>query len=138
MSPIPFTRRQVLETGVALAAGSLAPFAMAQNAKAGGTLVIGSTQTPRHLNGAVQSGIATALPSTQLFASPLRFDDQWKPHPYLAESWKLADDGKSLTLNLRKDALFHDGKPVTSADVAFTVMAIKANHPFTTMMGPVE
>jgi peptide/nickel transport system substrate-binding protein len=138
MSPIPFTRRQVLETGVALAAGSLAPFAMAQNVKAGGTLVIGSTQTPRHLNGAVQSGIATALPSTQLFASPLRFDDQWKPHPYLAESWKLADDGKSLTLNLRKDALFHDGKPVTSADVAFTVMAIKANHPFTTMMGPVE
>jgi peptide/nickel transport system substrate-binding protein len=138
MSPIPFTRRQVLETGVALAAGSLAPFAMAQNVKAGGTLVIGSTQTPRHLNGAVQSGIATALPSAQLFASPLRFDDQWKPHPYLAESWKLADDGKSLTLNLRKDALFHDGKPVTSADVAFTVMAIKANHPFTTMMGPVE
>ena len=138
MSPTPFTRRQVLETGVALAAGSLAPFAMAQNVKAGGTLVIGSTQTPRHLNGAVQSGIATALPSTQLFASPLRFDDQWKPHPYLAETWKLADDGKSLTLNLRKDALFHDGKPVTSADVAFTVMAIKANHPFTTMMGPVE
>ena len=138
MSLFPFTRRQVLETGAALAAGSLAPFAMAQNVKPGGTLVIGSTQTPRHLNGAVQSGIATALPSTQLFASPLRFDDQWKPHPYLAESWKLADDGKSLTLNLRKDALFHDGKPVTSADVAFTVMAIKANHPFTTMMGPVE
>src|SRR6185437_2256960 len=52
--------------------------------------------------------------------------------------WKLADDGKSLTLNLRKNALFHDGKPVTSADVAFTVMAIKANHPFKTMMGPVE
>jgi len=138
MSPFPFTRRQVLEAGAALAAGSLAPFAMAQNIKRGGTLVIGSTQTPRHLNGAVQSGIATALPSTQLFASPLRFDDQWKPHPYLAETWKLADDGKSLTLNLRKDALFHDGKPVTSADVAFSVMAIKANHPFTTMMGPVE
>jgi peptide/nickel transport system substrate-binding protein len=78
------------------------------------------------------------MPSTQLFASPLRFDDQWNAQPYLAESWKLADDGLSLTLNLRKNALFHDGKPVTSADVAFTVMAIKANHPFKTMMGPVE
>ena len=53
-------------------------------------------------------------------------------------AWKFAEDGKSLTLNLRKDALFHDGKPVTSADVAFSVMAIKANHPFQTMMGPVE
>ena len=49
------------------------------------------------------------MPSTQLFASPLRFDDKWNPQPYLAESWKLADDGKSLTLNLRKDAVFHDG-----------------------------
>ena len=100
--------------------------------------MVGSTQTPRHLNGAVQSGIATALPSTQVFASPLRFDDKWNPQPYLAESWKLAEDGKSLTLNLRKNAVFHDGKPITSADVAFSIMAIKANHPFTTMLGPVE
>src|SRR5205823_3420862 len=58
--------------------------------------------------------------------------------PYLAESWKLASDGKSLTLNLRKNAVFHDGKPITSEDVAFSIMAIKANHPFTTMLGPVE
>lgn len=106
--------------------------------KRGGTLVVGSTQTPRHMNGAVQSGVATAMPSTQLFASPLRFDDKWNPQPYLAQSWKLSEDGKSLTLNLRKDAVFHDGKPITSADVAFSIMAIKANHPFSTMMGPVE
>lgn len=104
----------------------------------GGTLVLGSTQALRHVNGAVQSGIATAVPSSQIFASPLRFDDKWNAQPYLAEKWSLAADGKSLTLNLRKDAVFHDGKPVTSADVAFSIMAIKANHPFTTMMGPVD
>ena len=68
----------------------------AEEVKRGDTLVIGSTQTPRHLNDAVQSGIATAMPSTQLFASHLRFDDKWNPHPYLAETWKLADDGKDL------------------------------------------
>ncbi|MFP5406255.1 MAG: ABC transporter substrate-binding protein, partial [Gammaproteobacteria bacterium] len=112
--------------------------ASAQEIKRGGTLVLGNTQIARHLNGAVQSGIATAFPSTQLFASPLRFDDKWNPQPYLAESWKLADDGKSLTLNLRKNAVFHDGQPVTSEDVAFSIMAIKANHPFTTMFSRVE
>ncbi|MDA7418586.1 ABC transporter substrate-binding protein [Xenophilus arseniciresistens] len=122
-----------------MACGSLLSLpAFAQDIKKGGTLVIGSTQAPRHLNGGVQSGIATAVPSTQLFASPLRFDDQWKPQPYLAESWKMAEDGKSLTLNLRKNALFHDGKPITSEDVAFSIMAIKANHPFSTMLAPVE
>lgn len=134
-----FTRRASLLSATLLAAGALFSLpAAAQEPKRGGTLVIGSSQTPRHLNGAVQSGIATAVPSSQLFASPLRFDDKWDPQPYLAETWKLAEDGKSLTLNLRKNAVFHDGKPVTSADVAFSIMAIKANHPFTTMLGPVE
>ena len=112
--------------------------AFAQDIKRGGTLVLGSTQVARHLNGAVQSGAATALPSTQLFASPLRFDDKWNAQPYLAEKWSLAADGKSLTLNLRKGAVFHDGKPITSEDVAFSIMTIKANHPFSSMMGPVE
>ncbi|MCW0206310.1 Oligopeptide-binding protein AppA [Achromobacter veterisilvae] len=122
-----------------LAALAMAGAAVAADApKPGGTLVIGSTQVPRHLNGAVQSGTATALPSAQLFASPLRYDADWKPQPYLAQSWELAPDGKSLTLHLRKDALFHDGKPVTSADVAFSVMAVKNNHPFQTMFAPVE
>ncbi|WP_447919514.1 ABC transporter substrate-binding protein [Achromobacter aegrifaciens] len=121
-------------TALALAGGAMA----ADAPKPGGTLVIGSTQVPRHLNGAVQSGTATALPSVQLFASLLRYDADWKPQPYLAQSWELAPDGKSLTLHLRKDALFHDGKPVTSADVAFSVMAVKKNHPFQTMLAPVE
>ena len=135
-----FNRRRLLATSlVAAAAFSMAlPTFAQEQPKRGGTLVIGTTQVPRHLNGGVQSGIATAVPSTQIFASPLRFDDKWNAQPYLAESWKLADDGKSLTLNLRKNAVFHDGKPVTSADVAFSIMAIKANHPFQTMLAPVE
>jgi peptide/nickel transport system substrate-binding protein len=106
--------------------------------QAGGTLVIGSTQKPRHLNPAVQSGIATAVPGTQIFATPLRFDENWKPQPYLAESWDVSGDGKSITLHLRKNATFHDGKPITSADVAFSIDTVKANHPFKTMFAPVK
>ena len=106
--------------------------------KAGGTLVIATPQIPRHFNGAVQSGVATALPSTQIFASPLRYDDKWNPQPYLAEAWEVAADGKSVTLKLVKNAVFHDGKPITSEDVAFSIMTIKANHPFQTMLAPVQ
>jgi peptide/nickel transport system substrate-binding protein len=135
----PLRRRAAVATLACAAIAAVLPLqASAQAPKAGGTLIIGTSQVARHLNGAVQSGVATAMPSSQLFASPLRFDDKWNPQPYLAESWKLAEDGKSLTLNLRKNAVFHDGKPITSADVAFSIMAIKANHPFQTMLGPVE
>ncbi len=104
----------------------------------GGTLVLATTQKPRHLNPAVQSGIATAVPGTQIFATPVRFDENWNPQPYLAESWAFSDDGLALTLNLRKGATFHDGHPITSKDVAFSIETIKANHPFKTMFGPVE
>ena len=104
----------------------------------GGTLVIASTQVPRHLNGAVQSGIATAVPSTQIFASLLRYDTDWTPQPYLAQSWETSADGKSVTLHLVQNATFHDGTPVTSADVAFSIMTIKENHPFKSMFAPVE
>jgi len=101
-------------------------------------LVTFMVQVPRHFNGAVQSGSATMIPSAQLFASPLLFDGNWNPQPYLAKSWKVADDGLSVTLNLVTDATFHDGKPVTSEDVAFSIMTIKTNHPFKSMFAPVE
>ncbi|HEY4065570.1 MAG TPA: ABC transporter substrate-binding protein [Burkholderiaceae bacterium] len=132
-------RRAALLLGAASLVGAALPgAAAAEEIKRGGTLVVGGTQVARHVNGAVQSGAATALPSTQIFASPLRFDDKWNPQPYLAEKWSLSTDAKSLTLNLRHNAVFHDGKPITSEDVAFSIMAIKANHPFQSMMGPVE
>ncbi|MDK3020671.1 ABC transporter substrate-binding protein [Pseudodonghicola flavimaris] len=107
-------------------------------ALASGTLVIASTQVPRHFNGAVQSGIATGLPSAQIFASPLRYDEDWTPQPYLAKSWEESADGLSLTLHLVDNATFHDGVPITSEDVAFSIMTIKENHPFKSMFAPVE
>jgi len=106
-------------------------------ATAGGTLVIGSTQVPRHLNGTVQSGLATAVPGTQLNASPLLFDENFNPQPYLAESWEVADDGLSVTLNLVQNAVFHDGEAITSEDVRFSVETARDNHPFSAMFAPV-
>ncbi len=103
----------------------------------GGTLVIQSTQVPRHLNGTVQSGYATAVPGTQLNASPLLYDEDFNPQPYLAESWEVADDGLSVTLNLVEGAVFHDGEPITSEDVAFSIITVRNNHPFKPMFAPV-
>ena len=104
---------------------------------AGGTMLIQSTQVPRHLNGTVQSGYATAVPGTQLNASPLLIDENFEPQPYLAESWEIADDGLSVTLNLVEGAVFHDGEPITSEDVAFSITTSRDNHPFRTMFAPV-
>ena len=127
--------------GAALAATVVAtmpsaPFA--EEPKRGGTLVQAIQNTPRHLNPAVQSGIATGEPGTQLFASLLRYDEGWTPQPYLAKSWEVSHDGLSVTLKLVEGATFHDGHPITSEDVAFSIETVKAYHPFKSMFAPVE
>ena len=131
--------QQLLKTFVAATATAalLATSAMAEEPKKGGTLTMAIQQTPRHLNPAVQSGTATGVPGTQLFASLLRYDEGWDPQPYLAETWEVSEDGLSVTVNLVKDAVFHDGKPITSEDVAFSIDTVKANHPFKSMFAPV-
>ena len=39
----------------------------------------------------------------------------------LAEAWKPAADFKSYTIKIRKGVKFHDGKPMTTDDVAYSV-----------------
>jgi len=60
-------------------------------------------------------------------------DEDWTPQPYLAESWAFSDDGLTMTLNLVQGATFHDGAPITSEDVAFSVKTVQENHPFKSM-----
>ena len=115
---------------VCLAAAGLAGPSFAAEPKRGGTLIVGTGTDVRHLNPAVQSGGATGVPGTQLFAGLVRIDDAFEPHPYLAKGWEVSGDGLSYTFHLVENARFHDGTPITSEDVAFSLGVVKANHPF--------
>ncbi|MGI4769719.1 MAG: ABC transporter substrate-binding protein [Janthinobacterium lividum] len=46
-------------------------------------------------------------------------DDAGKPQPWLAESWQVGDDGKSIAFKLRSGKFFHDGTPFDAAAVKF-------------------
>ncbi|WGF87975.1 ABC transporter substrate-binding protein [Marinivivus vitaminiproducens] len=50
----------------------------------------------------------------------MRADDETELEPLLAESWSF-DEAGNLTLNLRDDAYFHSGNPVTADDVAYSL-----------------
>lgn len=98
----------------------------------------GGTPTP---GGMLNMGVAGELKvldphitTLAVYATTLRFtifetlieaDDDGNYIPSLADSWELADDGMSLTLNLAQGAMFHNGKEFTSDDVAFTVQRVK-------------
>lgn len=55
-------------------------------------------------------------------------DASGKLVPALAREWKDSADHKTVEFTLRPDARWHDGKPVTGADVAFT-FAYFRQHP---------
>ncbi|MFD0424880.1 ABC transporter substrate-binding protein [Streptomyces parvus] len=66
-----------------------------------------------------QSG--QSLQQRLIYNTLTRYDDDLTPKPELATSWTYAKDGRSITLNLRDDVTFHDGRAFTAADVIFAV-----------------
>jgi peptide/nickel transport system substrate-binding protein len=50
-----------------------------------------------------------------------------KTIPWLARSWTWSNGNKTLTLNLAKNATWSDGKPLTSADVVYSLTAGRQN-----------
>ncbi|MDP9365715.1 MAG: ABC transporter substrate-binding protein, partial [Chloroflexota bacterium] len=59
------------------------------------------------------------------FSRLVTYDDRGEPIPDLADSWTYDPAGTGLTLKLNPNAKWHDGQPVTSADVLFTFDKIK-------------
>ena len=52
-----------------------------------------------------------------IFETLVAFRDDLTIGPLLAESWTVSDDGKVCTFTIREGATFHNGDPVTAADV---------------------
>ncbi|MFC2063704.1 peptide ABC transporter substrate-binding protein [Chloroflexota bacterium] len=56
-----------------------------------------------------------------LFSGLIKFDSQGNPVADLAESWGVSLDGMIYNFSIRPNAYWHDGQPITSADVIFTL-----------------
>jgi peptide/nickel transport system substrate-binding protein len=66
--------------------------------------------------------------SWSMIYEPLVQYDPQRPgmtYPWLATSWSWSNGDKTLTFNLRKGVIWSDGKPFTSADVAYTFDLVK-------------
>lgn len=62
-----------------------------------------------------------------LFSGLIRFDERGLPQPDLAESWGVNVEGTVYNFAIRPNATWHDGQPVTSDDVIFTIELLKSN-----------
>jgi len=64
-----------------------------------------------------------------IFSGLIKFDDRALPQPDLVESWGISKDGTVYNFELRSNIKWHDGEPLTSEDVLFTIELIQNGDP---------
>lgn len=77
---------------------------------------------------------------TLVYDTLLWRDAKGVPQPWLARSVKRTNGGRRLAIRLRKGVRWHDGRPLTASDVAFTLrfMAARYEPGFTPQLVDVE
>jgi peptide/nickel transport system substrate-binding protein len=91
------------------------------------TLLLPSEPTALLTIGNVATPILSV--SAKVTEGLLKYDYDLNPQPQLATAWNISADGKTYTFSLRQGVKWHDGKPFTSADVAYSLDLLKKIHP---------
>jgi peptide/nickel transport system substrate-binding protein len=88
----------------------------------GGKLTVAQSNEPASLDPIMGNAQGTDRSVYNLFAENLLYqDDKGEFHPQLAESWTLAEDGKSLIFKLRPGVKFQDGTDFNAEAVKFNL-----------------
>jgi peptide/nickel transport system substrate-binding protein len=103
-------------------------------------LVIATNADPRNLNPALASASPVLDLSAFMFSYTIRYDEHAKPVPDAVseiptvENGDVSKDGLTIRYKLRHNIKWHDGEPLTCADMAFTwqVMINPKNNVVTT------
>jgi len=91
----------------------------------GGSFTEGVIGSPRFINPLLALSDADRDVATLVYSGLLRATPQGDLIPDLASSYTVSDDGMTYIFILREGLTWHDGKPLTSEDVVFTVTKIK-------------
>jgi peptide/nickel transport system substrate-binding protein len=92
-------------------------------------LRIATDQDPKILNPFLAFSDSETFTIGLIYDTLLNNDPEKGLQPGLADEWSFGDGGMSISFKLNPKAQWHDGKPVTAADVVFTFEMVKAKIP---------
>lgn len=84
------------------------------------SLIYGYEQEPSALDPHFVSDGAAFSMGSNIFEGLVWINEAGEIEPLLAEDWTISDDGLVYTFNIREGVTFHNGDPLTSADVKFS------------------
>ncbi len=91
------------------------------NPKFGGTAVIATTVDHGDIQPLTSTDDFMYAIAVNIFNKLVKFSPDWSIVPDLAETWDISEDGLTYTFHLRPNVKFHDGTPMTPADVKFSL-----------------
>ena len=91
----------------------------------GGYLAEGIIGRPRFINPVIAKSDADRDIATLIYSGLLRATPEGDLIPDLAAGYQVSDDGLTYTFTLKDDLVWHDGEPITAADVAFTIDKVR-------------
>jgi len=104
--------------------------------KFGGTIVVAQKMTPPNLDSDKSTAWEISEIMNHVYEGLFEFDANYEPQPYLAESYKVEENGKVYTVKLRKGVLFHNGKEMTTEDVEASFNRWMKNNQGGNMIAP--
>jgi peptide/nickel transport system substrate-binding protein len=91
-----------------------------------GTAILTISGEPQSFNPDFQGDDNLWPIASNIYNSLFSLDNTFNVIPELATGYEIAEDGLSITITLNPLATWHDGQPLTSADVKYTVEQIVA------------
>lgn len=92
----------------------------------GGQYKEGLLGQPRYINPVLaQTNDADRDLVQLIYSSLFKYDGKGNLIPDLAEKYTIEDDGLTYNISLKKNVLWHNGEPLTSDDVIFTIKTIQ-------------
>lgn len=92
------------------------------------TLRIAVDAEPGRLTPIVEPSVwARRITLGTIFEPLIRYSGEGTPHfePRLARSWHVMPGGQEIRIELEPDVTFHDGRPLSTSDVQFTLDAVR-------------
>lgn len=103
------------------AAPQQAPAPEAETPQRGGTLTVQLTADPESLDPHVTTHLWASRTLQLIHDTLVVLDYDGTIKPGLAESWEVSPDGLIYRFHLRRGVRFHSGKPLTAADVKYSL-----------------
>lgn len=103
------------------------PAAADSKPQVGGDIVVGITGDPYNIAPWLSNDMNASMMMNIVLPPLMVTDKDGKKVPYIMKSYEISDDAKVYTVKINDGLTWHDGKPFTTDDLAFTAEYIVKN-----------